>query len=161
MTLAERLNRLKDRSGLSWNEIVSISGVPESTLHRVLNGNTANPGFDTVEAIVTALGFTLNDLCESADETQEGGQVKAVESIKAVYELRISDLMTAHSSQLAAVNDAHAEHIADIKKHHDNERLSLARDKSILGIVAGVLMLFIMLVFLIDILNGTVGWFRY
>ncbi len=161
MTLAERLNRLKDRSGLSWNEIIKISGVPESTLHRVLNGNTANPGFDTVEAIVAALGFTLNDLYEDAEDTQEGGHVKVIESIRVAYDLRISDLRVAHSEQLAAVNAAHAEHVADIKEHHDNERRSLARDKTILGIVAGSLMAFILLIFLIDILNGTVGWFRY
>lgn len=54
---------LKEKCGLTNEQIANASGVPESTVARIFNGKTDNPYFQTIVDIVKAMGGSI-DLME-------------------------------------------------------------------------------------------------
>ena len=128
------LNQLKSNGKYTWNDIANISGIPETTLRKIFSGETADPRFDTVAKIVTALGGSLDDVL---DKTKKGEQLETntIFSLKEVYEDRIKDLK---------------EHNASLKK-----------DKTILAIVTATLIAILAGILIADILVGTRGWIQY
>ncbi|MBR6552723.1 MAG: helix-turn-helix transcriptional regulator [Clostridia bacterium] len=115
---------MKSNGKYTWNDIANISGIPETTLRKIFSGETADPRFDTVAKIVTALGGSLDDVL---DKTKKGEQLETntIFSLKEVYEDRIKDLK---------------EHNASLKK-----------DKTILAIVAAILTIVLAGVLIVDI----------
>lgn len=57
---AEFLKKLKDESKLTTKQISELSGIPESTISRIMSGQTDNPSFDSICAIVKAMGGSLD-----------------------------------------------------------------------------------------------------
>lgn len=85
MNTAE-LKKLKNESRLTTKQISDLSGIPESTISRVLSGQTDNPTFDTVCAIVKAMGGSLDKLVDpQADPVHSD-----VSSLIALYEKMIA-----------------------------------------------------------------------
>ena len=128
------LNQLKSNGKYTWNDIANISGIPETTLRKIFSGETADPRFDTVAKIVTALGGSLDDVL---DKTKKGEQLETntIFSLKEVYEDRIKDLK---------------EHNASLKK-----------DKTILAIVTAILTIVLAGVLIADIFIASHGWIQY
>lgn len=60
----EDLKKLKEESNLTTKQISDLSGIPESTISRVLSGQTDNPTFETICAIVKAMGGSLDKLTD-------------------------------------------------------------------------------------------------
>lgn len=58
----EKLICLKKNSGKTTKQISEISGVPIGTLNKLFAGQTEDPKLKTVQAVVHALGYTLDDL---------------------------------------------------------------------------------------------------
>lgn len=63
MSLADKLNALRDKHGLTYQQLSDASGVPVGTLKSILTGTTANPGFDTVCTILAAMGESVDAFC--------------------------------------------------------------------------------------------------
>lgn len=59
---AEDLKKLKLERDLTTKQISELSGIPESTISRILSGQTDNPSFDTISAIVKAMGGSLDQM---------------------------------------------------------------------------------------------------
>ncbi len=75
----ENLRALKTESNMSMREIAIKSGIPEPTLEKILSGATKNPGVNTIQSLVHALGYTLNDIdpgAKKAPDTDEGASGK-------------------------------------------------------------------------------------
>ena len=60
--VSQFLRNLKSEKHLTTQQIVEKSGVPLSTVSRVLSGSTDNPSFETICALVKAMGGSLDDL---------------------------------------------------------------------------------------------------
>ena len=60
--LSDQLRTLKDKSHVTAQQLADRSGVPLSTINRILSGETANPSFQTVADIVLALNGSLDSL---------------------------------------------------------------------------------------------------
>lgn len=131
--LKEYLHSLKEKGNYSWADIEKLSGIPEITVRKVINGETENPRIDTVISIVTALGGSLDGIVDV--EKKEEIEMNALLMLKESYEKRISDIK---------------EHI-----------MSLNRDKKILFITLGILLAFILGILLLDISIRTHGWIQY
>lgn len=58
----ENLRALKAKSNMSMREIAIKSGIPEPTLEKIFSGATKSPGVNTIQSLVHALGYTLDDL---------------------------------------------------------------------------------------------------
>lgn len=65
MSWIDNLRSMKVESGLSTREIANISDLPEPTLEKLFAGQTKNPGINTMQKLVHALGHTLDDLGNS------------------------------------------------------------------------------------------------
>ena len=136
-----KLKELKEKSGLTTQQISDKSGVPVSTISRIMSGQTDNPSFQTVCDLVEAMGGSLYDLTDlSPPKPQE-----------------------AHHSAPVAHDCLHGErqHCCTIVTLY--ERSLEQKNKWIrnLFIACGAMLGTIILVLLIDILNGHFGFVRY
>ena len=127
------MNAFKNKGNFTATEIANLSGIPEATIRKILSGETADPRFDTVAKLVSAMGGSMDEVLEN--KVEKDIEMNALLVLKETYEERIKD----------------------IKDHI----LSLSRDKRILAIVAGALMLIIIGVLILDLSIGTMGWVRY
>jgi len=61
-TVASRLKRRIDERGISVRGLATASGVPESTIRNILEGNSENPRGDTIKKLAAALETTSAEL---------------------------------------------------------------------------------------------------
>lgn len=133
----EYLVALKDKGNFSWSELSSLSGLPDATIRKIFSGETADPRFETVLKLVTAMGGSMDEIVDGPQEGET--EMNAIIAIKEVYEARIEDLKTSA-----------AEHIA-----------SLTKDKHFLAMIVCVLGAVLIGSLLVDLFIGSVGWIRY
>lgn len=60
MELTEQISRIKEtlkKLGWKYEDLAAASGIPLSTILKVLSGQTAHPRIDTVNALEKALGL--------------------------------------------------------------------------------------------------------
>lgn len=57
-----KLKELKEVKKMSTNEISKKSGIPPSTISRILSGQTESASFDNICGIVIALGGSIDEL---------------------------------------------------------------------------------------------------
>lgn len=67
----EKLKQLKALSKMSTKEIAQASGIPEPTLEKIFAGATKNPGLSTIQTLVHALGYTLDDIDHIPTKTKK------------------------------------------------------------------------------------------
>ena len=117
--------------------------MPEATIRKIFSGETADPRFETVVRLVSAMGGSLEKInaIEKIDnvEISEDSQIKALKALKEVYEERIKD----------------------IKQSSSDHILSLKRDKKILITVVFILSVLVIGALVCDLFIGSVGWLRY
>lgn len=141
--IKEYLKYLKVNGNFSWNDISNASGLPEATIRKIFSGETADPRFETVVRLVSAMGGSLDKInaIEKVEnvEISEDSQIKALKALKEVYEERIKD-----------IKQTFTEHIQ-----------SLQRDKKMLIVAVLVLSVLLIGALLFDLFIGSVGWFQY
>lgn len=141
--IKEYLKYLKTNGGFSWHDISAASGLPEATIRKIFSGETADPRFETVVRLVSAMGGSMDKInaIEKVEnvEITEDSQIKALKALKEVYEERIKD-----------IKQSFLEHIQSLK-----------RDKKILIIAICVLSVLLIGVLFFNLLVGSIGWFRF
>ena len=141
--IKEYLKYLKTNGNFSWHDISAASGLPEATIRKIFSGETADPRFETVVRLVSAMGGSLEKInaIEKIDnvEIPEDSQIKALKALKEVYEERIKD----------------------IKQSSSDHILSLKRDKKILIAVVCILSFLLIGALVYDLFIGSVGLLRY
>ena len=63
----DKLRIMKKQSGKTSQSISDETGIPKSTIDKLLTGRTKDPALSMVRSIVHCLGYTLDDL----DDTQK------------------------------------------------------------------------------------------
>lgn len=58
--LSDELKRLKEESGLTSRQIADKSGVPESTVIKMINGSTVDPSLSAAAAVIKTLGGSID-----------------------------------------------------------------------------------------------------
>jgi len=61
----EIINKIKKEKGLTNAQIAQMSGITLSTLDKITSGVNKNPKLDTLQAICSVLGCTLNDFADT------------------------------------------------------------------------------------------------
>lgn len=105
--LLSYLKNLKEKSKLTSREIAEKSGVPESTVNKILSGQTESPNFQAVADIVRVLGGSL-DTCAGLVETENMLQKESIEQLEARVknsttsgnELILSQLLTCYENRI-------------------------------------------------------------
>lgn len=62
MPYLAKLKMIKEEKNLSNAYVAKTSNVPLATVTRVFNGQTPNPTFETISAMATAMGVSLDEL---------------------------------------------------------------------------------------------------
>ena len=141
--IKEYLKYLKTNGNFSWHDISVASGLPEATIRKIFSGETADPRFETVVRLVSAMGGSLDKINAIGQiekvEISQDSQMKALVALKEVYESRISDLKSSYEEQI---------------------RL-LKSDRKILRICLGIIGVLVIVTLLLDLFIGTVGWLRF
>ena len=141
--IKEYLKYLKVNGGFSWHDISSASGLPEATIRKIFSGETADPRFDTVVRLVSAMGGSLD-------------KINAIEKVEKV-EITEDEQMKA----LIALKDVYEERIKDIKASSEDNKKTLKKDKKILTIAVFILSVFLIGAIVVDLFIGSFGWLRY
>lgn len=128
---------LKNKGNFSWNDLSEMSGLPDTTIRKIFSGETADPRFETVVKLVSAMGGSLDDILGKKEE--EKIEINAILAVKDTYELRISE-MKLSSSELIS---------------------SLRKDKKYLAIVSVSLLIFLLAFIAVDFFISSAGWIRY
>ena len=82
-SIVETLKNMKSEQNLTLQQISSASGVPLSTVNRILSGQTENPSFRDVAAIVAAMDGSLDAITGLQKLESENGQRDAAAAFHA------------------------------------------------------------------------------
>ena len=132
-----QLNVLKNKSGLNNKQISERSTVPYSTVQKIFNGEIQSPNIDYVFKIVTAMGYTLNDLYDAPGASNK--EEASLALIREMYENRISEL-----------KEQHAHHLKDVKENSDDRVKIYRKAIGIMVIVMAILFMLFLTYFMID-----------
>ena len=141
--IKEYLKYLKTNGGFSWHDLSERSGLPEVTIRKIFSGETADPRFETVVRLVSAMGGSLD-------------KINAIEKIENV---EVDD--DSRMKALAAIKEVYEERIQDIKASYVERVQALEKDKKILRLIVCILGAALAAILLLDLLIGSAGWVRY
>jgi len=163
-----RYNRLKITEGMTHQILADLANMPKGTVDRILSGNYKGYRYDTIQPLVAVLLGQDDPVPEidPGDETQVQDLQETLEGYQLVLQEK-NEHIPQMLDRIKALEEA--ENDAQKKVDYLKSRIEKAdeaitkRDKMIVTLLAacGVLALFIMVVFSIDILVGSVGWFRF
>lgn len=142
--LTAYLNSLKSKGNFTYEAVSNLSGIPEATVKNIFSGKTEDPRFETVSAIVLALGGSLDEVYSPS--VRKEVETNSVTALKESYEQRISDIKESSEEKIAALH----EHIETIKL--DKRWFRIAMCISTFALVC---------ILVADVLFGNVGWIRY
>lgn len=63
----DKIKQLSKIKNISLEELSEISGVPKSTVNKIINGVTENPGYKTILSLAHALSLTADEFIELLD----------------------------------------------------------------------------------------------
>jgi predicted transcriptional regulator len=149
------LNTLKTQGNFTFEMISNLSGVPEATVKNVFSGKTEDPRFETVSAIVKAMGGSLDAIYSVAKK--DDVEANSVITLKETYEERIKE-----------INEHHQQRINDMKEHYEarieeiNEHIATIQlDKRWFRIATCICAFALVVLFIVELLTPGLGWFRY
>ena len=146
-TVMTRLKEIKTARGLSNQDIADMSGVPVGTVGRIFADDSAEPKITTVVQIASGLGVDMNTLCGLAP-------VDALPSVPSPV------ARTVEAEQFDKLLELSSARFSDAKEQYEKQIALLQRDKRVLAVAVGVLMLFILCLFTADLMIPTAGWFQ-
>lgn len=74
--VANRIRQLCRARGITPNGLANISGVPQSTIKSILNGESRNPGTATVKKLCDALEITLGQFFSTPEFDALGKEMR-------------------------------------------------------------------------------------
>jgi transcriptional regulator with XRE-family HTH domain len=153
--LTTYLNTLKTQGNFTVETIANLSGIPEGTVKNILSGKTEDPRFETVSAIVKAMGGSLDAVYSVAKK--EDIEANSVITLKESYEQRLKE-----------TNEHYQQRISDMKEHYEkrisekNEHIATIQlDKRWFRIATCICAFALVVLFIVEILTPGMGWFRY
>lgn len=153
--LTTYLNTLKTQGNFTVETIANLSGIPEGTVKNIFSGKTEDPRFETVSAIVKAMGGSLDAVYSVAKK--EDIEANSVITLKESYEQRLKE-----------TNEHYQQRISDMKEHYEkrisekNEHIATIQlDKRWFRIATCICAFALVVLFIVEILTPGMGWFRY
>jgi transcriptional regulator with XRE-family HTH domain len=149
------LNTLKTQGNFTLETISNLSGIPESTVKNILSGKTEDPRFETVSAIVKAMGGSLDAIYSAVKK--EDVEANSVIILKETYEQRIKEIKEYYEQRISDLKEHYEVRITDKKEHINTIQL----DKRWFRIATCICAFALVVLFIVEILTPGMGWFRY
>ena len=109
------LNTLKTQGNFTIEAISNLSGIPEATVKNIFSGKTEDPRFETVSAIVKAMGGSLDAIYSVVKK--DDIEANSVISLKESYEQRISELKEYYERRIDETKEHYEERLTDKNDH--------------------------------------------
>ena len=169
--VANYFTKLKEKSGLTYEEIAERSEQPLATVKNLFSGKTENPGIIILSAIIYAMNGSIDEMlgivAKNKNETEENFataikelceyQLKMnethINNIRLHYEQHRQDTLENYEKRLADKQE--------IIKEKDEHIKNLKKEKLIAFVfaVAGVCVLIGLLI--AEVMNPSLGWLRF
>jgi predicted transcriptional regulator len=149
------LNTLKTQGNFTIETISNLSGVPEATVKNIFSGKTEDPRFETVSAIVKAMGGSLDAVYSVAKK--DDVEANSVIALKEAYEQRLKETKEQYQQRIADMKEHYEERITEINEHIATIQL----DKRWFRIATCICAFALVVLFIVEILTPGMGWFRY
>lgn len=158
---------MKERCGLTNEEISKASLIALQTVNNVFSGRTQDPGYSTVAALVKAMHGSMDDI-EGAHHDHHG-QDKITPCVKCQEKLdRIREL---YERMVASSNETIKAQSADLKDREKTfERIQREHEKVVeqknkwitaLFVICGISVAAFAVMVILDVLLPTIGWITY
>lgn len=154
-SIVETLKNMKSEQNLTLQQISSASGVPLSTVNRILSGQTENPSFRDVAAIVAAMDGSLDAITGLQKLESESGQL---------LDSNVMQLLLSMQNYYAKTLDATRQQYMREIENKDKQYRDILTDKNrwlrrmffcLIGMLAVISFLLI-----VDFINPTIGVFH-
>lgn len=149
------LNTLKTKGNFTIETIANLSGIPEATVKNIFSGKTEDPRFETVSAIVKAMGGSLDAVYSIAKK--DDVEANSIISLKESYERQLKEQEAHYQQRISDMKEHYEERIAEINEHIDTIKL----DKRWFRIATCICALALVVLFIIELLTPGMGWFQY
>lgn len=149
------LNSLKTKGNFTIENISKLSGIPEATVKNVFSGKTGDPRFETVAAIVKAMGGSLDAIYEVAKA--EDVETNSVITLKDSYEKRLFELKDSYERRIMELREHYENRLNDQREHI----ATILLDKRWFRIATCICAFALVALFILEILTPGLGWFRY
>ncbi|MBR4949947.1 MAG: hypothetical protein IKZ25_04135 [Clostridia bacterium] len=153
--LTTYLNTLKTQGNFTFETISNLSGIPEATVKNIFSGKTEDPRFETVSAIVKAMGGSLDAIYSATKKEDVEGN--SIISLKDSYEQRINDLKEYYEKRLEDTIAHYEERLSDKRDHI----ATIMLDKKWFRIATCICAFALVVLFIVEILTPGMGWVRY
>ena len=151
--LIQKIREAKETKRITNEDISEMTGIPETTVSRILSGASKRPGFENVLTIAIALGISVDKILSVALPGEE--TPKEVETVVESYDtvLKVKEAQLVEMEKLLAeVRDSNARY------EKNNSRLTTV--VFVLGAVLCCCCIALTAYFVVDLFHGDVGFFR-
>lgn len=148
--IIHKLKEMKKESKLTSQQLSALSGVPASTITRIMSGDTVNPQFQTIVDLVRAMGGSLDEFCDIPPKIIPAEQVEAP----------TSELITLYREMLDEKAKIIQEKDLTIREQTESLKEKRKEIKKLLMLL-GITLVSIIAVLVFDLFNGNFGYFRY
>lgn len=111
--LTTYLDTLKSKGNFTFETISKASGIPEATIKNIFSGKTEDPRFETVSAIIKAMGGSLDAIYTVTQE--EDIETNSIITLKQTYEQRIKDMKEHYEQRISDMKEYYEGRLAEKK----------------------------------------------
>ena len=160
------LSKLKEKSGLTYEAISKISGVPEATVKNIITGKTERPGIDIVSDLVFPLGGSLDEMStgKSKDQIKEF----SIESIKEMYEFQLAEYKATEEAHINNIRAHYEQHRDDVTRNYEmrlEDKREIIKEKNkqlrLWQILAGMGFGILIILLILEVSNPNLGWIKF
>ena len=172
--VANYLNALKKKTGLTYDAIATKSKRSESTVKNLCFGKVEDPRIDTVAPVVYALGGSMDEMLhpeKSKDELKE----TSVIALKDSYEYQATLLNETNEKHIENIRAHYEEHRKDVIENTEKllaskDEIIAAKDATIktlkilsivLGCILGVCLIVLVGLLILEVMHPSRGWINF
>ena len=168
------LNTLKTMGNFTYESIANLSGISKDTVKNIFSGKTEDPRFETISALVLAMGGSLDEMV-APDKSKDELKETSVIAVKELYEHQMAIAKETSEMHIANIRNHYEQHHNDLKENYERRladkrellELSQSQNKDLIkanrikNIIIGVLAGIFILLFIMEIMHPDHGWLRY
>ena len=166
------LNTLKDKGNFTFEGISNLSGVPEATVKNIFSGKTSDPRFETVSAIVVAMGGSLDAVyCGNKEDAEN----ESAHALKEIYEFQLSAFKENNEEHIHNIRAHYEQHHNDLRENYEKrladkrelidsyiDHIKTLKTEFLISKIALCVCVIVFIgVLIAELANPELGWFRY